>query len=84
MAIRPGNLLSKTTRATAPTTSTKIAQIRTGSHPACGRVVPALLAFLPLEELLAERLLQPTAFDSMAETVAALNAAGARRANVLT
>jgi len=49
--------------------SVQMAPIRTGSHPACGRVVPALLAFLPLEELLAERLLQPTAFDSMVATL---------------
>jgi hypothetical protein len=66
-----------------------MAPIRTGSHPACGRVVPALLAFLPLEELLAERLLQLTAFDFIIATLhnqvrfnAALNAAGAHRAKI--
>jgi hypothetical protein len=47
----------------------EMAAIRTGSHPACGRVVPALLGFLALEELLAERLLQPTAFDSIVTTL---------------
>jgi hypothetical protein len=74
-----------------------MAPIRTGSHPACGRVVPALLGFPTVGGVArpSDYCNQLPSIPSLqhyeitygltprAETVAALNAAGAHRANVL-